>query len=296
MPAITLRRHPVKFYLSVIFLLAFLSGLGMLFITMPGARGDYQFGRKIAMVLGILFILFGLYTAWKYVSNAPRIIIEGNFVTFRSRIFKVSDIRKVEFHKKVIFPMLFDPQTRATVIHFKDGRQGIIYENFFMNAGELKTYLGQNTIIGRDATMEPAEEILELYSGNPFFSFRGVTLWVVLLPVLYVSLHDNTSYAGVIIAVLFCSMWIAINRWSMHYFEISDKMLLVKNHLDPFLKRTYSLDTVANVNYETKSRQAECIRLIFKDTHVEVFPGGTLNANTWRQLKDRLQRTGIKVK
>ncbi|WP_028787101.1 hypothetical protein [Terrimonas ferruginea] len=295
MPTITLRRHPVKFYLLTVFLLASLSGLGMLFITMPKFRGDYHLGRDIAMVLGIMLILFGLYTAWKYVSNAPKITLDGSFIAFSSRIFKLSDIKRVEFQKKVIFPMLFDPQTRATVIYFKDGRQENIYENFYTNAAEIKAHLHQYILAGKDGTMEPAEESFQLYSGNPFFSFRGLILWLVFWSVLYACLHDDTSYAGVVFAGFFCSLWVVLNRWSMHYFEISDKVMLVKNHLDPFLKRSYDLDTVANVNYETKSRQAECIRLIFKDHHVEVFPAGTLNDSTWRQLKDRLQRAGIKI-
>jgi hypothetical protein len=99
MTEITAQRHTYKLYLISfsmgLFCVAF--GLSSLFFSYDLYQNkDAIFRSIIALILGILMLFMGFYSAIKNISNAPRIYIDKEKITFNEKVFLWEDIEKIE--------------------------------------------------------------------------------------------------------------------------------------------------------------------------------------------------------
>ena len=82
----------------------------------------------------------------------------------------------------------------------------------------------------------------------------------------------------------------------MHYFGLSDKYLVIRNHINPFIFRVYRLDDIREVVYETRDKWPNSLRVITKKFNSRLFGAGTLLDKTWLEMKVYLESKQIKVR
>ena len=95
---------------------------------------------------------------------------------------------------------------------------------------------------------------------------------------------------------LLSSFWFSFNSWLMHYFKVSDKYFVVKNHNFFWKTKAYLLSDIDEVVFETQGKMPNCLRVITKNFKSKMYPAGTLRNKTWLQLKDKLEQYHIKVR
>jgi hypothetical protein len=307
--SITSRRHPVNFYLTIVLGALFFLGMGIFLITLFFNKNDQGVLKPkdyLMLAFGVGVLALAIYTIWRYYENAPGIVIEDNSISFNTETFSIADITKVEYTGKREFPYLFYYQMEAATLHFNDGRQKIIFDDMYQNAWELKCCLKQ-VVTGKGSYTIPDNNSIDevelnsvyytTFRDSQFISLRGISLWSMIGICLVVLLNRNrTPPALIVFVVLFSTFWYAVHAWLMHYFEVSDNFLVVRNHVLPWKRKGYRLAEIKEVVFETRNKMPICLRIISKNYKNELYPAGTLHKKTWLALKGYLKSKNIKVR
>lgn len=259
----------------------------------------------LILALGVLFM--GIYTIIRYHKNAPKIIVDDNFISFNTETFSLTEIKKVHLTGKRPFPYVVDFPMEAATLYFKDGQKRFIFDDMYENTWELKSYLKQVVIDKKHFTLKENSIVDEIdhgvenyvtFKNNQFLSIRGISFWALLAFFIYLlSKGDKPPTLAVVIVFIFISLFVfAFHAWVMHYFQVSDKLFVVRNHVLPWKRRTYLLSEIKEIVFETRSKMPNCLRIITKDFKNKLYPAGTLYDSTWLKLKERLESEGVKVR
>jgi hypothetical protein len=129
-------------------------------------------------------------------------------------------------------------------------------------------------------------------------SLRGISLFGLIGFFLYMILTSskNPTYGIVIFLVLFSLFWFVFHSWLMHYFEVSNKLFVVKNHIFLWKRNAFRLSEIQEVVFETRNNMPNCLRIITRDFKNKFYPAGTLRDRTWLELKERLESQNIRVR
>ena len=140
---ITTRRHPLKFYISLILSSAFFFGMPiMLFWLSSTPQGQQEPIATMAMLLfAIVLFLLGIYTWYKYYKNVPIIRIQKDHIQFGSDIYLQEDVEQVDLWGKKDFPFLIKHPMEAASIRFRDGTVRYMFGDLYSNSWEVKSYL-----------------------------------------------------------------------------------------------------------------------------------------------------------
>jgi hypothetical protein len=310
MNSVTSRRHILKFYVAIIAVSFFFSALGILLTIVFIRRSDQGLTKPsdylmLLFSLGVLFMV--VYTVVKYCKNAPKIIIDENFISFNEETFSLADIRKVQLTGKRRFPYIFHYGMEAAIIYFKDGPERIIFDDMYENTWELKSFL-KHVVIDKKRTPFPANipdnntkhanEFYDTFKNNQFSSLRGASFWGLMIFFLYLITKDNKppNVAVLIFCVCMSAVFLPIHIWLMHYFKVSDRLFVVRNHFLPWKRRAYLLSGIQEIVFETRYNMPHCLRVITKDFQSKLYPAGSLHDSTWLRLKERLESVGVKVR
>jgi len=313
MNPLILRRHPLKFYILIFALTLFCCALGAL-ILLVGVRAaeKRESGAFTMTAFSLLFIALGIFSVYKYYRNAPIAKADKYQITFNdTEAYTWESLEKVILTGKQPFKYLFSYQMEGMMLLFKNGKVKYLFDDFYSNLGEVKSFIQQVVIEKKSAfdyTPEPVHkkdmipETFAVFKGSQFTSLRGVILWGLYAIILVMFLlrpgyldHINIP-KFVLLFGLFCFAWFYLNSLVMNYFLASEHYLEVKNHNLFWKKRIYGLDDIKEVAIETQGKMPNSLRIITKDFRSTVFPAGTLNDRNWRSLKEKLESRGIPVR
>ena len=258
-------------------------------------------------IVGIPIIFLGFYTVYRYYKNTPKFRVDGNFISFNSLTYALSDIQKVTLTGKQGFPYIVSFPMEAATIYFNTGEQQVIFDDMYENAWELKHFLKQVVIDKKQFSISEKPFIDEVqfsnasfdtYKDNQLFSFRGLSMWALVAVVLFAILANlEKATAGLIIFLTtFSTFWIMIHAWFMHYFQVSDKFFVVRSHVYFWKKKIYQLNDIREIVFETQGRMPNCLRVITNNFKSKLYPAGTLRDKTWLELKKSLNAAKIKVR
>ncbi len=138
----------------------------------------------------------------------------------------------------------------------------------------------------------------EIFKENQFTSFRGITLWGMFAFIAIMLIINNPfgNWKVLVPLLVFPIFWFLFNSWLMNYFEISERLLIVKNHNFIGKSKVYELSTVKEVVFEMTGRSPNSMRIITTDFQNKIFPAATLRDHTWLEMKEKLESKGIKVR
>ena len=107
MTTIVSRRHIFKFYLSILLGVLFFLGMSIVMIALfikNSNHGTLKPKEYMMPIFGVAVLLMAFYTVYRYYKNAPKIVLEGNLISFNSETFSLSDVQKVVLTGKHNFP------------------------------------------------------------------------------------------------------------------------------------------------------------------------------------------------
>ena len=259
------------------------------------------------LIFGILVYLIGFTFAKSYIKNSPKIILDFEKITIKNKTYYWKDIQNLKMTGKKGFG-LFSFQMEVTTLKFENNTTEYIFDDMYSNSWEIKSFIKQivvdkkdkfettvNKIVEKDIEKENFEE----FKGNPFFSFRGIIMWSLILFFVFLLIFTNGKMSKSNALKFFIPLglfWFAFNSFCMHYFELSKNYFVVKNHYFWWIKDIYKNSEIEIIVFETQPKQPNCLRIISKNYRRKIYLAGTLNDEKWLEMKTELERKNIKVR
>lgn len=258
-------------------------------------------------IFGVLVYFIGFSFAKSYIKNTPKIILDFEKITIKNRTYYWKDIQNVKMTGKKGFGLL-SYQMEVTTLQFQNKITEYIFDDMYSNSWEIKSFIKQIVVdkknkfeISTNETNKKniEKEHFEEFKGNPFFSFRGIMMWSLILFLLFMTFSPfrKISYFNALkFFIPFGLFWFAFNAYCMHYFELSKNYFVVRNHYFWWIKDIYKSSEIEIIVYESQGKQPNSLRIITKNYKRKLYPAGTLNDKKWLEMKTKLERQNIEVR
>lgn len=310
MKKIETQRHPLKFYATIVFGFLFLFALGSftIFIGLENEASDQSKHKHIVLpIMGSIVCLLAIWMVYSYWKNSPKIIIDKTNVKIGNETFRLNSIKDVILTGKMPFRFIINFPMEGTAILFDNGREKILFDDMYSNSYEVKSFLEQVIINKQEFKTSTIKKInknelrfenTEKFIGNQFTSLRGISLWGLIgfFTILIIGKETSMKLGGVIFFSLLGAFWFLLHYWLMHYFELTRKFLIVRNHIFIWKMKIYDLSDIKEIVFETQGNQPNCMRIITNNFKNKLYPAGTLRNKTWLEMKKRLETRGVKVR
>lgn len=310
MTVITSKRHPVKFYIVLIFAFLFITALGTLFLLVSIdllQKDNPETKNYFLPIFSIVFYFLAFSMVYAYWKNSPRISIDNHTITFGNERFNLKDIKNVILTGKMPFRLFIKFPMEGTALIFNDGTVKYFFDDLFSNSWEIKSFLEQTVINKTEYIPNQIEKVdsnsirlerLEIFKGNQITSLRGIMLWGLIgfFSFLLISKIQTAPKGFMIFVAVFGTFWFLLNSWLMHFFCMTNDYFIVKSHNFIWFLKIYRIKDIKEIVFETQSKQPNSLRIITNDFRTKLFPAGTLRNNTWLELKNRLESKGVKVR
>ena len=258
-------------------------------------------------IFGVLVYFIGFSFAKSYIKNTPKIILDFEKITIKNRTYYWKDIQNVKMTGKKGFGLL-SYQMEVTTLQFQNKITEYIFDDMYSNSWEIKSFIKQIVVDKKNkfeiSTNETNKKDIEKkhfeeFKGNPFFSFRGIMMWSLILFLLFMTFSPfrKISYFNALkFFIPFGFFWFAFNAYCMHYFELSKNYFVVRNHYFWWIKDIYKSSEIEIIVYESQGKQPNSLRIITKNYRRKLYPAGTLNDKKWLEMKTKLERQNIEVR
>lgn len=310
MKKILSRRHPFKFYLSIILGSLFFLALGttLLFIFFKELNSGELKPKGYFLPLASLCVyILAFYTIYKYFKNAPIIKLDEHIISIGNNNFYWSNVKKIELSGKWNFPYILSFPMEAFEIEFNDGTSKVIFDDMYSNSWEIKSFikyviLEKKQVQSIKSSTINIEEIksedFEIYKGNQFTSLRGISLWglISFFILLMISKKKVPEINALIFLTTLSLIWFSLNSYMMNYFMCSTNYFIIKNHNFLWKSKIFRLTDIKEVVFETQGKQPNSLRVITKDFRNKLYLAGTLRDHVWLELKSKLEKNNIQVR
>ncbi len=258
-------------------------------------------------IFGVLIYVIGFFYIKSYIKNSPKLELDKDKIVIKDKVYYWQNIKNIKITGKVGFGP-FNYPMEATALIFNDNVQKYIFDDLYSNSWEIKSFIKQ-MIIEKKEKFEIKEfkiikneidkENFEEFKGSPFFSFRGIILWSLIIFFVAMIIFSNSKISnmkGLIFLIPICIFWFAFNSYCMHYFELSKNYFVVKNHYFWWVKDIYKNSEIEVIVFECQQKQPNSLRVISKNFKRKIYLAGTLNDEKWLVMKTELERKNIEVR
>ena len=310
MKEIQSRRHPFKFYLSILFGSLFFLALGtaLLFIFFKELNSGELKPKVYFLPLASLCVyILAFYTVYKYFKNAPIIKLDEQVISIGNTKYYWSNVKKIELSGKWNFPYILYFPMEAFEIIFNNGTSKVIFDDMYSNSWEIKSFikfviLEKNQVQSIKSSTITYEEVkfdnFEIFKGNQFTSLRGISLWSVIgfFILLMLSKNKVPEINAIIFLTSLSLLWFILHSYMMNYFMCSNNYFIIKNHNLLWKSKIFKLSEIKEIVFETQGKQPNSLRVITKDFRNKLYLAGTLRDHDWLELKSKLEKNNIQVR
>lgn len=310
MTKIISKKNRKTIWLSIVFLVLFSTALGSFMIYIfykMWLNNEIENKTYFMPIFGILVYCSGYSFVRSYIKNSPKIILDFDKIIIKDKTYYWKDIQNIKMTGKKGFG-LFSYQMEITTLEFKNNITEYIFDDMYSNSWEIKSFIKQIVVDKKDSfeindkkifKKEIEKENFEEFKGSPFFSFRGIMMWSLILFFLFLTfspIRKIPFFNALKFFIPFGLFWFAFNAYCMHYFELSKNYFVVRNHYFWWVKDIYKNSEIEIIVYESQAKQPNNLRLITKNYRHKIYPAGTLNDQKWLEMKTQLERKNIKVR
>lgn len=307
---ITSKRHPFKFYLTLVFGFSTFVVMGSVLFHLYYEElkmGQIASMTKIIPLFGVFCFGLAIYTIYQYLDNVPKIRVTNESISFNEKTLSFTDLEEITLSGKFPFRYILNHPMEGAMLLFKNGTKKYFFDDMYSNSSQIKSFLEktvleneeyvviQNTFIRPDSIrFERAED----FKGNQFTSLPGITLWGVVAFMFSIFIFNGKfpTIEALIFFSCFGGFWFLFNSWLMHYFSLTENHFVVKNHNLIWRQHIYRLKDIKEVTFETQGKLPNSLRVITKDFQNKLYPASTLRNNTWKKLEEKLTQRGIIVR
>lgn len=301
-------------------------GPGGLFFVLLGTfflfniAPQYDLAKRIILTLvGLGLYLFSFLTLRYYLKEAPKIVISTSKIIIKSVLNNIeiplTDIESVGLRQKspLLFIIMSFP-AESTIIRTKRNGEIIIWDQYYENINKLKFIIEKIADKVKDGDLNfedltnvklipkvtldklnPNDLKLERfkeYKGNIFLNFNSLAFFGFLIFTL-IKFDIMEKYVALLIGN---GVFYGLLGYQSNYFLLSDNYLQVRNYLWFWKRATYRLTDINEVIFEMPHKLSESVRIVLKNYSTSLNPSGSLKNRDWIELKDDLEKKGIKVR
>lgn len=301
-----IKHHPIFIYTSIVMVLLVCGFIGVLLILHSIYGIDAIITKRLfAFLFGISFISLGIYFAWLLLNRAPIVHISDREIIIRNKRYPLDEVTDAVLTGKQPFRYLkiFNSPLEGLLLNFKDGTKLYLYDDLYLNLWMLK-HIIHTVVLSKqpykyvnkkeDTWVNYSER--EVYKGSSILNFRMIPLCVVSWLTVYAFIKQQEFSGTTLFIFGGLLFWFLLTSWMMHYFEVTNNSLVVRNHILFWRKRYYSLSNIQQVVFESESRQPNAMRIICKNFSGRKYLASSLKDKTWLKLKARLESLGIEVR
>lgn len=221
------------------------------------------------------------------------ISINGCFT--RKTIYQ-NDIKSIDLISMQDLYLSIGKITISTSIELMNGEKIILADPFYKNITALKNFLNKNfgkkikplnSLRTTSFVMPDFETDFEKYSGSAYFNLRSVLFYGFVILILILVLTKPISSKSLPLVIILPIIYFGFGT-QLYYFLISNKRIVVKNHLLPWLNTTYYVDDIIAINFESPYNHSEALRITTKDFNSRAYCAGSLRQKDWNNLKQKL--------
>ena len=204
----------------------------------------------------------------------------------------------------------------STSLKLKSGPQLVIPEIFYRNIGTIRKALlvisaalptdqpvpfpiALKTHPTKQWTPEPSQLTnMPRYSGNYSLTFNGIVLYGIGILLAMILINRGTSQNFTLMflaALLFFVLFYSFIGHQAYYFYLDNKFLVVKNHLWPWVSKSYKINDIQEVVLESPYRMEKALRIVSKNFESTLYSAGSLKKKTWDSLERKLGELNIQV-
>ncbi|MEQ8925776.1 MAG: hypothetical protein RLO81_08155 [Fulvivirga sp.] len=317
---VTSRLSPVNSIISPLFFLFFIGGLSYMLALVSIkelTEGTVDSLFKTPIYGSIVFIGLLIWMAYHYAKMCKTIQIGEDGLKFsgifKSELIKWDEVDKIKLTGKKI--IIFSPM-EATHIKLKNGSQRTIVAFYYENMDSMRRALEQVNncikirkpveIIQRKRIPVKIEKVgflntvgMTKYSGNHFISFNGIMIygWVIFFAYLGLTTESPNSFeTNLILFICVFGFFYGLMGFQLHYYYMDKDFLVIKNHVWPWRIHRYRISDIKQAVFETPYRMSTSLRIITKDYKSTLYPGGSLNDDTWEQLLMEFKNLKVSVR
>ncbi len=289
-------RFSIYTYVWIFLTLVFLAiPIFLIIKTQLAGESDEKYIGAIAFSF-LSILLFYLYSRFCHLVsiNADYITIKG---IFKRKKIAATEIQLIDLFSKKDLYFTIGGETITIRIDLEDGDKIILPDIFYGNIDKMKIALLENFKdkikpykTGKTNVLSSAglETEAEKFAGNPYTSFNGIMICGFTIFILILLLQKKAFVP----AYLFLSVPLIIFYvgfgYQLHYFLISNKRLVVKNHLLPWINKVYNVEDIIEANFESQRRRSDALRVSTRDFKSKLYLAGSLRNKHWNLLKEKL--------
>jgi hypothetical protein len=311
MTTIEIERSKLRCYAIIGLTTIFYSGMGSLmfwmFSNLVKSGNDLRPKDYFGLVFGCFSFFMAVYSIIRYFKNSPKVVVDNRQISINDESYYWTEIAQIDLTGKRPFKYIFNFPLEGTMLTLKDGTVKYFFDDMYSNSWKVKSFIQQVIINGKESAeitthkvdqIEIRLESFEIFKGNQFTSFRGVSLWGMIgfFSFMLLSKGNVPPWRAIVFVGIFCSFWFFLNSYLMDYFALSDKYFEVRNHNFIWKNNVYRIDDIKEIVFETRQKMPNCLRIITKDFRNKLYRAGTLRDKTWLDLKDKLELKGITVR
>ncbi|MGV3459509.1 MAG: hypothetical protein ACO1N9_03525 [Flavobacterium sp.] len=262
--------------------------------------GNLTGKKRIWPLLSIALLFMGPYTIYCYYRNSPIIKSTLRSISFNKTTFSLEEILEVEYTSKQIFKYLTPFYMEAMKITFKNSSEKIVFDDMYSNSHELKNFLDSQInkkpfIKIKNINYDVSREHLYIYKGNFLLTMRGIFAVLVIGCFIGITIKIPSILGSVILGI-FTLIFIFLFASQVNYFGVNETFFTVKNHILFWRSKSFQLEDIKEIVYETRSKAPNCLRIILKDYCTKLFPAGTLSDGQWKDMQSHLREYSVTVR
>lgn len=308
MTFITSKRHATRFYISLLFSTIVFIGLATAFLLSYlnfFENSRIKTPHPILLPFSLIFYFFAGYSIHRYLKNVPRITIDNTLISFNDVSYLLTDITNLELTGKQPFKFMGGFKMEAAALTFSNGEIKYIFDDMYSNAWLIKSFLKQ-VVIEKITTPTLENNSIEdytvndthyyqTYKGNLLLSMRAITFFLLVFFFISLAIAKPKIYM-LLTATFFVPFWTLLHSYLLHYFKVSERFFVIRNHIFFWEKQFYTLPDIKEIVFETQGKMPNCLRVITNDFRNKLYPAGTLSNKTWIALKEKLESYQIQVR
>jgi hypothetical protein len=192
-------------------------------------------------------------------------------------------------------------------IRTREEKEFVFYDLYYWNMPEMRAclqdwYRGMATpgYFKERPVVSVSEP--ETFAGNFVFSQNGIFFFVFVAlavwtgnAVLPLAMRGGAPLLGICFLWLFFGFMLVMFARELHYFRLEGDELQVRNHIWFWYKKSYPLNEIAAIVFESPYKRSNSLRIRTRDLGSRGYGAGSLRQRHWRALYETLKTLHVPV-
>jgi hypothetical protein len=277
--------------------------------------------RLFGIIFGFAIIGFSLFTLRYFFKIFPTVTITTERIilksAFKRQEINLKDIQSIGLMGKSPMTFLFITMpVESTTIMTKNLNEVIIWDDFYQNIDKIKYALekikglideGQtdfsklpSLIIEEKSKNHLNDNRFEQYldfKGLWIINYRGIMFYgMIAFFIVMIGIKGNPNSGSIYFLSGISAFWYLVFGYQFFYYKLSDNFLLIKNHLWPWVNRTYKLGEIKEIIFEAPGKLPNSIKVRTNNYKIRLFPGASLRDKTFKEFETELTKRGVVVR